>query len=623
MLKKYNNMFKKYDVEFPPDLRTDLAIYESLPSEQSALRDSIDKAQGERDQSIDKLVGCIERDIVELNGELKDIKEQIQNPQLLDEEADQEQVRKDLLDLTTSMDELLTRAHTFKTYQKNFKCEVTRFEELEEVDAELRLKALAWKVLEEWNAMTEEWDKLDFVLLDPEDLAQKLMGYTKNIMQLEKGLPPNTLVPKLRSLLENTRAEVGTIGHLRNPCMEGRHWGLVEKLLERKLNITGVKIEDGFDDPTPKPQDDDEEQPVLTLKQLREWDVLASDKLDEQLENISGQASGEQALKQMLAKVEDGFKELELIVLNHKESKDVFILGGTDDVQAQLDDGRVAISTIASSRYVGPIKGKVDDWQKQLNLMADTLDEWLVCQRSWLYLESIFSAPDIRNQLPNESKMFAQVDKSWKDIMRKTERVRNALRACTQPGLLESFKVNNDLLDQIQKCLEQYLESKRVIFPRFYFLSNDELLEILSQTKNPRAVQPHLRKCFDAIASLTFGKNPDTGKFTNDILAMNSPEKEEVPLVKGLKARGNVESWLCNVEEAMVVSLRRLTKASLDDFVTKPRHEWVKYHAGQVILTVSQTMWCKDVYSALQQDSLCVDNGTYQVFLQEIFNFFY
>lgn len=68
---------------------------------------------------------------------------------------------------------------------------------------------------------------------------------------------------------------------------------------------------------------------------------------------------------------------------------------------------------------------------------------------------------------------------------------------------------------------------------RFYFLSNDELLEILAQTRNPHAVQPHLRKCFDAIAKLQFGtKEIEGGQsiMTNDILAMISPEGEKILL---------------------------------------------------------------------------------------------
>lgn len=73
-------------------------------------------------------------------------------------------------------------------------------------------------------------------------------------------------------------------------------------------------------------------------------------------------------------------------------------------------------------------------------------------------------------------------------------------------GLLEKLSEMNTKLEEIQKSLDMYLETKRQIFPRFYFLSNDDLLEILGQSRNAEAVQPHLKKCFDNIKSLRINK---------------------------------------------------------------------------------------------------------------------
>jgi dynein heavy chain len=71
-------------------------------------------------------------------------------------------------------------------------------------------------------------------------------------------------------------------------------------------------------------------------------------------------------------------------------------------------------------RYVAGIKHEVEKLENQLKLFAKVLDEWCECQKQWMYLESIFSAPDIQRQLPNESKAFFAVDKQFKDIMKRT-----------------------------------------------------------------------------------------------------------------------------------------------------------------------------------------------------------
>uniref|UniRef100_A0A8C8RP36 Dynein axonemal heavy chain 6 n=1 Tax=Pelusios castaneus TaxID=367368 RepID=A0A8C8RP36_9SAUR len=359
--------------------------------------------------------------------------------------------------------------------------------------------------------------------------------YAKFVNQLEKGLPPNNIVPRLKGNVEKMREKLPVITDLRNPFLKPRHWAVLEQIVNAPL----VDVEFPLS--------------LARLVELNAFDFA------EEIQDVSGQASGEASLETILKKVTFTNKYLSLFLTV-----------------------TINVATIASSRYVGPLKARVDEWQKQLSLFSQTLEEWLTCQRNWLYLESIFSAPDIQRQLPGEAKMFLQVDKSWKEIMRKVNRLPNALR------LLESFQNNNGLLDQIQKCLEAYLESKRVIFPRFYFLSNDELLEILAQTRNPQAVQPHLRKCFDSISKLEFAMmTPTEGEqekvFTNDILAMLSPEGERVGLGKGLKARGNVEDWLSKVEEAMFSSLRRLTKAAIADYQTRVRMEWVVAgHPSQV-----------------------------------------
>jgi len=143
---------------------------------------------------------------------------------------------------------------------------------------------------------------------------------------------------------------------------------------------------------------------------------------------------------------------------------------------------------------------------------------------------------------------------------------------------LKKFQENNAQLDAVTKALEDYLETKRAAFPRFYFLTNDELLEILSQTRNAQAVQPHLSKCFDSIKKIEFSHE----KNSVEILGMWSLEGEYVAFSDSVFAVGAVEDWLGKIERMMTQSLYDITKRAFQQYPADgtQRDEWLFSYAA-------------------------------------------
>ncbi|KAL1116910.1 hypothetical protein AAG570_005379 [Ranatra chinensis] len=170
-----------------------------------------------------------------------------------------------------------------------------------------------------------------------------------------------------------------------------------------------------------------------------------------------------------------------------------YILGPVEDILQSLDDYCMNLQSMAGSQFVGPFLGAVQKWEKTLSTVSEVLIEWVVLQRKWLYLEGIFVGGDIRGQLPEEAKKFDDIDRAFCKIMAETEAKPLVLDQCLVTGRLTEILGLSAGLERCQKSLNDYLSSKRDTFPRFYFLSDDELLSILGNM-DPHSIQEHIVK---------------------------------------------------------------------------------------------------------------------------------
>jgi len=266
-----------------------------------------------------------------------------------------------------------------------------------------------------------------------------------------------------------------------------------------------------------------------------------------------------------------------------------------------LDDQLNILIMMKASPYIKPVIKTALAVEAKIVLILDTLEGWIKCQRGWIYLEPIFASPDIQNKMQNEKTKFDQIDVFWRQTMEKFNKDRNVWDGIENDRLKVEFNSINKTLDMIQKSLSEYLETKRRYFPRFYFLSDEELLEILADTKDPLKVQKHINKCFEAINLLEFSSQ-------QEVLSMISSEKERVKFTRSIDVnegdrKGNVEKWLLDIEKVMIETLIKITKDSMAD--TKiPRTSWVQKWPGQIVLSVNMMRWTHGAELAIAQQQL-------------------
>ncbi|XP_006892348.1 PREDICTED: dynein heavy chain 12, axonemal [Elephantulus edwardii] len=484
-----------------------------------------------------------------------------------------------------------------------FKWELTKYPELDKLKVNIEPYQKFFNLVLKWQRTEKRWMDGGFLDLNGESMEADVDEFSREMFKTlkffqtkqKKELQEKRKTARRRSLMEEKLEEepkianptitmcstvmdqiktfkeyIPTVSILCNPGMRARHWNQMSEIV-------------GFD-LTP--------DSGTTLRKILKLNLTPY--LD-QFEVISAGASKEFSLEKAMHTMMGTWDDISFHISLYRDTG-VYILSSVDEIQTILDDQIIKTQTMRGSPFIKPFEKEMKAWEDRLIRIQETIDEWLKVQAQWLYLEPIFCSEDIMQQMPEEGRQFQMVDRHWKDIMKFCAKDPKVLAATSLTGLLEKLQNCNDLLEKIMKGLNAYLEKKRLFFPRFFFLSNDEMLEILSETKDPLRVQPHLKKCFEGIAKLEFLPNLD-------IKAMYSSEGERVELIELIStsaARGAVEKWLIQVEDLMLRSIRDKCILIIQAYPESARQDWVREWPGQVVLCVSQMFWTSETQEVIR-----------------------
>lgn len=303
----------------------------------------------------------------------------------------------------------------------------------------------------------------------------------------------------------------------------------------------------------------------------------------------------EKAVKEML--MEKVINDISALWENMNFDQEVHEHGGLTLIRASeslielLEENQVQLQNMATSKYIAYFENDIRMWLNKLGNADHVIMTWTEVQRKWMYLESIFlGSKDIRKQLPNDADRFDKTHQSFENTLAEMNLDTNVMRVTGQVGLTAKMEAILRDLILCEKALNEYLETKRLAYPRFYFISSSDLLDILSYGNDPIAVGKHLTKLYDSIKRLQYENERRMA------IGMHSKEHDEyVAFLAECDCSGRVEDWLNKVTEVMRFTLHELFAKSVVAYDEKPREAWVFDWPAQVALCITQIWWSIEV----------------------------
>jgi len=468
--------------------------------------------------------------------------------------------------------DLIKTRDTLVLSEKLFNLSPTSFSDLYLVEEEMEKLGELYELYASLKESLKKWSSMLWAELEVGTLNRGIADYSKRLKKMDKSLQLMHPYKKIAVRVGAFRDSIPLLTALKNDALRERHW-------KELMKATGVTF--------------DMESKTFTLGKLFAMEL---NRFKDAIQNITLNAMQEAKIEKEINKIAKTWQAaaFALSPYNGDESRG-WLLQDCSDIQQELEDHALSLQAMSNSPFAAPFLTDLRNWEQSLNQISETIVIWLIVQKKYMYLEGIFvGSDDIRQQLPEAAKKFDRVDTSFKKIMQGTAKQPNVLAACQAEQRADDLRALSSELDKCQKSLSDYLERKRNAFPRFFFISDDEILSILGSS-NPVSVQQHMIKLFQNVKELLLVRGDSA------VAGMSAGADERFEFRTAQPTEGPVEVWMNLVEGEMMRTLQAITKEAVFYYAKLSRLEWIAANLGMVTIVGGQIWWTWEVEDAFRR----------------------
>uniref|UniRef100_A0A7S1KS08 Cytoplasmic dynein 2 heavy chain 1 n=1 Tax=Percolomonas cosmopolitus TaxID=63605 RepID=A0A7S1KS08_9EUKA len=386
-----------------------------------------------------------------------------------------------------------------------------------------------WHTYEEYMGELDKFLKASWITFKKERLGDEFEDFITKWINNLKNIEKNALTLHIREELDNQTQLRDYISFLYGDGWTTEHWMFL-------FNMLGIR---------------DKTYETITFGDLLGKAPLILEKIGA-IKELNARALGEETLRKALQELKLWESSTDFNLFEHEQqaSRGVSVtplIREWKEIRTEVGDNQSLLQSLKDSKFVDLFAVEVRAWENKLQTLDEFLDQLNKIQLKWVYLSPIFN----RGALPSHQHLFQKLDTSFRSVMLDIRDDPRVLQLAKRP-LKTTLKIIFDQLQTCQKALNQYLEEKRSSFPRFYFIGDDDLLQILGQSQNPEIIQNHLKKLFQGIHTVQFNED------FSQIVAMCSSAGEIVSLQAPVTVTERVEEWLSDLDSEMKHTLERL-----------------------------------------------------------------